>query len=919
MTMNDLQSQESPLRVLYVEDNAHDAELVRRRLTDDGIAAEFTRVTTRDNYLNALEQGHFALIISDYSMPGFDGGTALTLAREKRPETPFIFVSGTLGESVAIESLKRGAANCVLKDRLERLGPAIRSALQEAEARQRLQQTKETLYERAEFFRQISENVTDLVAVLDLDGRRLYTSPSYQTLFGQQPLGGSDAFADIHPEDRERIRRIFQESVKTGVGQHADFRFLLRDGTIRHIESHGGIIRDKSGNICNVVVVSRDVTKRKRAEEQLKASEERFRCVIQTANDAIILTDGSGNISVWNSAAQRMFGYSEEEVRGKPLTSLLPERYRERHQPGRGLPASSSASRFLAIAVELHGLRKDGTEFPLELSLSTWHNEGTTFYGAILRDITERARAQQTLEQLRRQNELLLNAAGEGICGLDRAGKITFANPAAARILGYYVDELIGRGWLEVVCQAKPDQLAASPSDFPINATLNNGLVQRITSEYLYRKNGARFPAEYVSTPILEKGECTTGAVVVFKDVTEQHRVAEQLREQAALLESAPDAICVIDLDARIVYWNKSAERLYGWSASEAVGTIAHDLLFKEETQRPNHAFKTILTGREWEGELRQITKTGGEIIVQSRWTLLHDSEGAPKSILVINTDISEKKDLEAQFLRAQRLESVGRLAGGIAHDLNNVLSPILMIAPLLQSKLTAEDDRKMLEIVETSARRGADLVRQILSFSRGGDGSEGLVQIKILINEQVNVARQTFPPAIEIRSRVANDLHPVVGNATQLFQVLMNLCVNSRDAMPNGGTLLLEAENVLFDSEYVRRHPEAQRGPHVLVTVSDTGVGIRPEIIDKIFSSFFTTKKQGKGTGLGLSTVLTIVKNHRGHLRVTSTVGEGATFKIYLPAAEKNIAQGAKEEHPELPRGKGQWILVVDDEETIR
>ncbi len=908
----------SPLRVLHLEDNDHDSELVRHRLTEEGIALEVTRVMKRESYLEALEQGQFDLIMSDYSMPGFDGGSALDLARERCPRTPFLFVSGTLGANAAIESLKKGAVDCIAKDRLDRLAPAIRTALKESEERNRVQQAEQALEERAELLEQISENVTDLVAVLDLEGRRLYTSHSYQTLFGSEQLHGTDAFASIHPEDRQRIRQIFQETVKTGIGQQADFRFLLKDGTIRDIESQGGVVRDKTGAIANVIVVSRDVTKRKRAEAKLKASEERFRCVVQTANDAIILTDGSGNIAAWNAAAQRMFGYSEEEVRGKPLTLMLPERYRERQQTGFRVTPAANASRFIAIALELHGLRKDGSEFPLELSLSTWTNDNETYYSAILRDITERERTRRALEELRRQNELLLTCAGEGICGLDSHGRITFMNPAGVKMLGYYVDDLVGRSFREVVHQTRPDEPPASPAQFPVQATLQTGTVQRVSEEVFWKKGGARFTASYVSTPIWEKGECA-GAVVVFKDVTEHKQVSERLREQAALLEHATDAICVIDMNACITFWNKGAARLYGWSASEAVGKIAHELLFKGETKRPDEAFRKLIKNREWQGELRQVTRTGQELIVQSRWTLMHDSQGAPKSILVINTDITETKHLETQSLRAQRLESVGRLAGGIAHDLNNVLAPILMLVPLLGPKLHDPADKKMLEMVAASARRGADMVRQILSFSRGVEGSQELVEIQPLIDEQIKVAKQTFPPSIAVRSKVATDLRAVMGNATQLFQVLMNLCVNARDAMPNGGSLLLEAENVLLDGEYVRLHPEAKGGPHVVMRVRDTGTGIRPEVIDKMFKSFFTTKRQDKGTGLGLSTVLSIVKNYHGHVRVKSEVGKGTAFEIYLPSVEQRTTQGDKEKLPDSPKGHGEWVLVVDDEETIR
>ena len=910
----------APLRILHLEDNPTDAELVRRNLIEGGLNVEISRVFTPSTYTAALAEGRFDLILSDYTLPGFDGGSALTLARQKCPETPFVFVSGTLGEEAAIQSLKNGATNYVLKDRMARLVPALLVAIKESAEREKLRKAEEAVREQAEFFQLISEKVTDLVAVLDLEGRRLYTSPSYHTIFGSESLRGTDAFADIHPEDRERIRQLFRDTVKTGAGHPAEFRFLLKNGTIRYIESQGGVIRDKEGAIWAVVVVSKDVTKRKLAEKALGEAQDRFRSIMQAANDAIVLADGAGNIVTWNAAAKRMFGYAEDEICGNPFKLLLAERYREGYHPAFG--PTSEASRFIAVAIELYGRRKDGSEFPLEMSVSTWKTGHEAFYSVIFRDITERHRSRHTLQQLRRHNELLLNAAGEGFCGLDREGRITFANPAAARMLGYQVDELTGRAFHEVV--SLTGRSLARP---PIHATLNGGREHRATDQF-WRKSGKSFPVRYVSTPMRDKGE-VSGAVVVFEDITERQQHEDQLREQAALLANATDAICVIDMEGLIIYWNKSAERLYGWTAAEALGKPAPDLLFAKDAHRPSQAFKTIIEKHGWEGELRQVSKSGREIIVQSRWTLMHDSGGAPKSILVINSDISEKKSFEAQLLRAQRLESIGRLAAGIGHDLNNVLAPILMISQLLAPRLKDENERKLLETLEASAQRGAEMVKQILSFSRGMGGTNGVVELQGVIDEQVKIAQQTFPPEVTIESHISKDLWPIQGNATQLFQMLMNLCVNARDAMVSpdrigtrGGTLTLRAENAVLDHEHVQLHRDAKPGPHVVITVSDTGPGIVPALLKKLFEPFESSKRAGKGTGLGLFTVSTIVKNHHGHLQVKSEAGKGAAFKIFLPAVPgENVGSGAIQPSRKSasPRGNGEWVLVVDNEVTIR
>jgi PAS domain S-box-containing protein len=650
----------SPLSILHLEDDPLDSELLRAMLEMERITADVRQVDRREHFIRALQEGGFDLIISDYALPSFDGLTALGLAREQCPSVPFILFSGTIGEEAAIESLHNGATDYVLKQRPERLAASIQRALRESEDRRRRQQAEEALREREEFFRLISENVTDLIAVVDLKGRRVYNSPSYRYLLGDlEKLAGTDAFEEIHPEDRERIRRVFRETIATGKGQRAEFRFLLRDGGVRYIESQGSVMRDKYGKMANVIVVSRDVTDRKNAEAQI--------------------------------------------------------------------------------------------------------------------------------------------------------------------------------------------------------------------------------------------------------------------REQAALLDKAQDAICVTDMEQRILYWNRSAEALYGWSSAEAAGRRANELLFKKDSSLQMEALKSLIAKHEWKGELRQITKGGADIIVESRWTLVHDNEGRPKSILVVNTDITEKKKLETQFFRSQRLENIGMLASGIAHDLNNVLAPIMMAVPMLRESLVNPADQNLLDMLDRSARRGADLVRQILSFARGVEGEQKLTQVRHLLTDLETMIGETFPKSIRFEKNIEPDLWPVSANATQIHQVLLNLCVNARDAMPDGGKLSIAAANQHLAEPETKKHPDVKPGPFVVITVADTGSGIAPELLGKIFEPFFTTKEPGKGTGLGLATVRGILKNHGGFVAVESQVGQGTRFRICLPAIERSSSQTTFTRAAQMPTGHGELILVVDDEEAIQ
>jgi PAS domain S-box-containing protein len=389
-------------------------------------------------------------------------------------------------------------------------------------------------------------------------------------------------------------------------------------------------------------------------------------------------------------------------------------------------------------------------------------------------------------------------------------------------------------------------------------------------------------------------------------------------REQAALIDEARDAIIVRDLTHRITFWSRGAERLYGWTPAEAQGRLMGELL-KPTPEKFHEAIGFVLRDGAWSGEIQKTTRSGATLTLDARWTLLRDAAGEPKSILAIDTDITERKKLEQQFLRAQRMESIGTLAGGIAHDLNNLLAPITMGVDLL--KLFEPNPRSLpvIENIERSAKRGADLVKQVLSFARGVEGSRVTLQVRHILKEVESIAENTFPKNITVETSLPQGLWPVLADPTQLNQVVLNLCVNARDAMPGGGRLELAASNAELDAQYAAMNRGMAPGRYVVIQVTDTGTGMPKEIIDRIFEPFFTTKELGKGTGLGLSTVLGIVRSHGGFVNVYSEVGKGSSFKVYLPAlAEGDAGDQAGRAEEALPRGNGELILVVDDEVSI-
>jgi PAS domain S-box-containing protein len=398
----------------------------------------------------------------------------------------------------------------------------------------------------------------------------------------------------------------------------------------------------------------------------------------------------------------------------------------------------------------------------------------------------------------------------------------------------------------------------------------------------------------------------------------ERKKSEQKIREQAALLDVATNAIFVHDLKNIILFWNKAAENLYGWKAYEAIGKKTTELWTEKNLAQWQEAFKKLMQNGSWEGELYQQTNSGKEIIVESYWTLVHGFERKDQSVLVVNTDITQKKALEVQFFRAQRLESIGTLASGIAHDLNNILAPILMVAEILEPQLNDDLSKRLLPILTSNAKRGANLVKQVLSFTRGIEGEHSALQIQDLIQEFQQVIKETFPKYIEFSAQISPKVWTIYGDTTQLHQVLMNLCVNARDSMPNGGSLTISAENIVIDENYAEMHIDAHVGRYVVITVTDSGFGIPQHTLDHIFEPFFTTKELGKGTGLGLSTVMGIIKSHGGFIKVYSEVGKGSQFKMYIPAAE--VTETSEEEHEEeLPSGNGETILVVDDEDSIR
>jgi len=412
------------------------------------------------------------------------------------------------------------------------------------------------------------------------------------------------------------------------------------------------------------------------------------------------------------------------------------------------------------------------------------------------------------------------------------------------------------------------------------------------------------------------------GGTIVYCAVSDrsvERRTEDHARAQAAFFEKTREIAFTQSLEGIVTSWSIGAERFYGFKASEVLGMqLPENILLPPEAKAK--AMAEVFKNGEWSGQVRIYFSGAREAEVLMRWVLLKSKNGAPESILVLGEDMDEVRQTNEDRLRAHRHECVGTLAGGIAHDLNNVLQPISMFLDLLRRRLPDVESLEMLDAVESNLRRATDLVRQILTFSSGARTEQVEVNIPELINEVSNFIRPTFPKTIQLQVSVSKQIHVVLGNETQLEQVLMNFCVNARDAMPNGGSLQLDVSNFRVDDAFIRLHAQAIAGEFVRITVRDTGHGVPRSLRKKIFEPFFTTKSPDIGTGLGLATAISIIRNHGGFLTLDTEEGCGSSFHTFLPSAVSKARPKPISPVPDAaqPTGHGEAIMIVDDEATV-
>jgi PAS domain S-box-containing protein len=711
--------------------------------------------------------------------------------------------------------------------------------------------------------------------------------------------------------------------VMTSYGNEQVAVEAIKSGALDYVVKSPEAFADMPHTIARALHEWNLLQERKHAEEALEFKNIILSTQQEASIDGILVVDENGEIisfnrrfvDVWDIPSDIAESKSDEQILKSVTNKLaspeefvgkLEQLYEDRHEISQD-----------EIAL------KDGRTF--DRYSAPMLGEGGKYYGRVwyFRDITDRKQAEMAMRESKASLEAAQSRAHLGSWELDPATQTGFWSAEMFRL--FERDPALKTPRF-------PESLQnVHPED---RERLNRSVAQAIAEHRSYRDeyrivrpDGSVRWIEGQGESVFGQGDKPMRFIGTAQDITERKLAEaalqasqEQLRQ---IFEASPNVTSVFrmeDPDLLRTWVSPNLERLFGYTVKEALQPhwwSAH--VHPEDLARVITDSGRILAHEHIVHEYRFLRRDGSVVWVHDELRLLRGATGQPQEVVGAWTDITERKELETHLLRTQRLESVGRLASGIAHDLNNILAPMLMVPPLLREAIQDPELRNMLDLVETNAQRGSSIIKQLLTFGRGLEGERVPVQLRALVNDMLGIIRETFHKNIITRRETPPDAWLVIGDATQLHQVLMNLCVNARDAMPEGGTLTLKLENQEFDESFARMTPGARSGRYVCLSVTDTGEGIAPEHLDKIFDPFFTTKELGKGTGLGLSTVLGIVQSHDGFIQVHSQPGRGTEFKAYLPASEASEAQPASEANQSLPQGGGELVLVVDDESSVR
>ncbi|MCC6489397.1 MAG: PAS domain S-box protein [Candidatus Hydrogenedentes bacterium] len=788
-----------------------------------------------------------------------------------------------------------------------------RDITQQKEAEDRLRQSEAR-------FRRLHESMRDAFVSVDLDGRFLQANRAYEELVGYslEELGKL-TFRDLTPPQWHRMEDEILETQVMVRDYSAVYEkeYIRKDGTIIFVELRTILLRDEDGKPESYWAIIRDITDRKRLERELRMTQ----FSLEHANLAAYqIEEDTARITAVNRRACEDLGYAREELCGLTVMDIDPTfdyaRWRE-HRKG---VRASGGSRTLE---SLHR-RKDGSEFPVEVSVNYMEFEGGRYSVSFAKDITERKEAENALRLKESAIETCLTAIGMATPD----GVLMYVNPAMLRMWAYPEPGML---------------LGRDVADIFASRTFMSEILEVVREQGFWmgeitavRSDGSPFEAELTLSVVRNVDGSPAYIVGSCSDVTERNRTLKALHDSEERLRLALQAseLGMYDFDIHTGTSTVSPEYtgILGYASDEYDSSTANwlELIHPDDRQRMENSYLALLRGdmkRATESEFRMRRKDGEYIWVRAEGKVEFSEEtGLPSRILGTMKDVTEQKwaeemrnQLEAQLAQAQKMESVGRLAGGIAHDFNNMLTVILGYTEMIRSQLPENDP--LLEDVAAIEKAGIhsrDITRQLLAFSR----RQVVQPIPLDLNECINLTRKTLARLIgediELRFDPGDHLWMIHVDPSQIDQILVNLAVNARDAMPQGGRFILETTNVLLDEAYCHDHPGTAPGGYVVLHVSDTGIGMDKETAARIFEPFFTTKEIGKGTGLGLATVYGIVSQSGGHIHVYSEPGKGTTFSIYIPRYLGRQERDLPPDESAPVHGSGT-ILMVEDEAMVR
>jgi PAS domain S-box-containing protein len=738
-------------------------------------------------------------------------------------------------------------------------------------------------------YRQIVNTAYEGVWLIDTEARTLLVNDRTAKLLGlvADDLLGRKLVDFMDEPSREVAEGTFIQRVRTVSDQH-QFRFRRKDGSHFWALISGSPIRDDKGHPSGALCMITDITELKVTEQALRQSEAEFRVVFENAGIGMALAGRDGNVLRSNPALQRFLGYSEGELRGRQFSDFT---HPDDLPADRELFDRMTTGEVESYQNERRYLRKDGSVVWGRLTASLVRPEKGKPMLAIgmIENVSERRRMEEAVRSSERLRSLIYDSVTDVLfyIGVEAQNRYRFlsVNQAFLRETGLEENQVVNRLIDEVIPQ---------PAAELVMGHYARAIEERRTvtwDEVTSYPAGVKY-GEVSITPLFDADGRCRHLIGTVHDVTERRRAQERMATQATMLDRAKDAIILRDVDGLIQHWNKGAQRLYGWSVEEAIGRNVVDLIYKDSSAF-QQAREQLLEQGEWSGEVAHVNKAGKSLIVEGSWTLVRDEQGQPHSVVGIHTDVTEKRRLEAQVIRAQRLDSLGIQAAGIAHDFNNLLMVIGEGLRLAQADLPPNHPAcESLKAVENATHHGASLTRQMLTFSGRQESIRKLVKLDRVVADPLGLLRATLPRTVLIETDMDAQAPEILADATQIQQIVMNLANNAAHAMKGSGTLEVRVESVALDRAMTTESVVLAAGSYARLVVSDTGRGMDEATREHIFDPLFTTKPAGEGTGLGLSVVHGIVKSHQGGIIVRSAPGRGTEFSLYFPAAQRARGQ---------------------------